>query len=60
MRWERRIVELDAKFNRRIVELDAKRKKQIGSLKAESIKWMFLFWVGTVGTVITVMRMTAA
>ena len=40
--------------------LDAKWDKQIGSRKAELIKWMFLFWVGTVGAVLTVMRMTAA
>jgi len=36
------------------------REKRIGSLKADLIKWMFLLWVGTVGTVLTVMRMTAA
>ncbi len=59
VRWERRIVEFEAKHDRRSVELDAKWEKRIGSLKAELIKWMFLFWVGTVGTVLTVMRMTA-
>ena len=70
-RWERRCAQLEAKleqrfaqqevrWERRIVELDAKWEKQIGSLKAELIKWMFLFWVGTVGAVLTIMRMTAA
>ncbi len=70
VRWERRIAELDAKlerrlaqqdvrWERRIVELDAKWEKWIGSLKAELIKWMFLFWIGTVGTVLTLMRMAA-
>ena len=59
VRWERRLVELEARLGHRIVELDAKWEKRIGSLKAELIKWMFLFWVGTVGTVLTLMRMTA-
>ena len=70
-RWERRFAQLEAKleprfaqlevrWERRIVELDAKSEKQIGSLKAELIKWMFLFWVGTVGAVLTIMRITAA
>ncbi len=67
-RWERRFAELavkleqrfaqhDVRWERRIVELDAKWEKRIGSLRAELIKWMFLFWVGTVGTVFTLMRM---
>lgn len=71
VRWERRIAELDVKlerrlaqqdvrWERRIVELDAKWENRIGSLKAEIIKWMFLFWIGTVGTVLTLMRMAAA
>ena len=66
VRWERRIAELEFKLehrlvqqDRRIAELDAIWEKRIGSLKAELIKWMFLFWVGTVGAVLTIMRMTA-
>lgn len=70
-RWERRFAELevkleqrfaqhDVRWERRIVELDAKWEERIGSLKAELIKWMFLFWVGTVGIVLTLMRMAAA
>ena len=66
-RWERRIAELESKLerrlaqqDRRIADLDAIFEKRIGALKADLIKWMFLFWVGTVGTVLTVMRMTAA
>jgi len=65
VRWERRFAELEAKLERRlaqqdcrIVELDANWEKRIGALKAELIKWMFLFWIGTVGAVLTIMRMT--
>lgn len=57
---EQRLAQQDVRWERRIAELDAKWEKQIGSLKAELIKWMFLFWVGTVGAVLTLMRMTAA
>ncbi len=54
---EQRLAQQDARWERRIVELDAKWEKRIGSLRAELIKWMFLFWIGTVGTVLTLMRM---
>ena len=34
----------------------AESRASIESLKAELIKWMFLFWLGTVGTVMAMMR----
>jgi len=47
---------LEAKVDQRFAELRAEQKDDIRSLqislrdlRAEPIKWMFLFWVGTVG-----------
>jgi hypothetical protein len=59
-RFDAKLEQRLAQQDRRIVELDANWEKRIGALKAELIKWMFLFWIGTVGAVLTIMRMAAA
>ncbi len=38
----------DAKLEQRVAEL----RVEIASLKAELVKWMFLFWLGTVATML--------
>lgn len=45
-RVESRIVQAEARFDQRLAEL-----------KAELLKWMFLFWLGTIGTVIALQRL---
>jgi hypothetical protein len=49
-RWERRLAELDSKWEKRLAESDARSADRIGDLRAELIKWMFLFWLGTVAS----------
>jgi hypothetical protein len=53
---EQRVAELDATFERRWVQLDARFDRfdvsvdaKLDRLRAELIKWMFLFWIGSVG-----------
>jgi len=57
-RWERRWNELDSKLEQQITELRAEFKQEITGLRAELhtglatsetklIRWMFLFWAGT-------------
>jgi len=55
-KFERRWAELEAKFERRWAQLDARIDRlelsvdaKLDRLKAELIKWMFLFWIGSVG-----------
>ena len=61
-KFERRLAELDQKFELHLAELDHKLEQRtialraemhqgISRLRAELIKWMFLFWIGTVGTI---------
>ena len=52
-----RFMDLEAKIDRRSVELEARIdsglervRSEVVSFKAELIKWMFLFWLGTVAT----------
>jgi hypothetical protein len=52
--------DMDATFRTELRELneqnfqrfDAKLEQRMADLKAELIKWMFLFWLGTVATML--------
>ena len=72
---EQRIAELRAEFTTQIAELRAAFTTQIAELRAEFkaelsgriagletrlIRWMFLFWVGTIGTMIALLRFWSA
>ncbi len=52
---EQRVAELDAKWERRIAELRRDVDAGLHQLKAELVRWMFLFWAGTTFTVLGVM-----
>jgi len=52
---EQRVAQLDAKLEQRTSRLESKLDQRIsqletkmGALRAELIKWMFIFWAGTV------------
>lgn len=45
---EQRIAGVESKFEQRISQLESKLEAKIGALRAELIKWMFIFWAGTV------------
>ena len=61
-KWDRRMAELDAKWEGRFTQLDAKLEQRVAELrselrdlKAELIKWMFIFVAGGTLTVLSVM-----
>ena len=47
----------DAKLEQRIAELRSELHREIALLETPLIRWMFLFWVGTVGTIIALTRL---
>jgi hypothetical protein len=56
-KWEKRFTELETRWEKRLVELDTKWEQRLagqdiasGNLRDELIKWMFLFWLGTVAS----------
>ena len=72
---EQRIAELRAEFTTQLAGLRADFTTQIAELRAEFkaelseriagletrlIRWMFLFWVGTIGTMIALLRFWSA
>ena len=58
-RVESRIAQAEARLDQRYTQMEARLgqiearfEQRLAELKAELLKWMFLFWVGTIGTVI--------
>jgi len=46
---------LDAKIDRVEAQLSAKIDRGLAELRAEMLKWMFLFWLGTVGPILALL-----
>ena len=46
----------DAKLDQRVAELRSEVRQELAQLETRLIRWMFLFWVGTVGTMIALSR----
>jgi hypothetical protein len=49
--------ELAAQNDRNLALFDAKLEQRLAELKAELVKWMFLFWLGTVATMLSLGRL---
>jgi hypothetical protein len=50
----------DANFGRleaRMDAFEARVRGELEALKAELLRWMFLFWVGTMGTVLAILKL---
>jgi ABC-type phosphate transport system auxiliary subunit len=59
-RLQQRLTALDAKLDQHVMRLDGRMDQlessvdaKLDRLRTELIKWMFLFWLGTVGLVLT-------
>ena len=37
--------------------LESRMDAKLEALKAELLRWMFLFWVGTMGTVVAILKL---
>ena len=61
--WQRRFAEQDIKWEHRFAESDAKWERQFAALsermaafETRIIKWMFVMWIGTLGTLIALTK----
>ncbi len=58
--FEVNFARFDAKLEQRIAELRSELRAEFASgmaaLETRLIRWMFLFWVGTIGTMIALLR----
>jgi hypothetical protein len=53
---EQRIAELRTEFKAEIAELRTEFSGRMAALETRLIRWMFLFWIGTIGTMIGLLR----
>ena len=49
--------EIREQNERNLALFDAKPEQRLAELKAELVKWMFLFWLGTVATMLGLGRL---
>ncbi len=56
-----RIASLETHLERRMTDLEgrltSRMDAKLEALKSELLKWMFLFWVGTMGTVLAIVKL---
>jgi hypothetical protein len=55
--FEVHFARFDAKLEQRIAELRAEFGTKLGLLESRLIRWMFLFWVGTLGTLVALLKL---
>jgi len=54
--FQREISRLEGKLERRLDAVAQQQRTALAELHAELIKWMFLFWIGTLGTLIALLK----
>ncbi len=54
-RLDRRIAEVSERFDRRLTEETAKLRLDMADLKFDLLKWSFLFWIGQVAVLVSVL-----
>ena len=47
----------DAMLEQRIAELRSELRQEIAHLETRLVRWMFLFWVGTLGTMVALFKL---
>ena len=62
--FEVNFARFDAKLEQRLAETKAELREEITALRADLsglearlIKWMFVFWVGTLGTIVALIKL---
>jgi len=53
LNWAR----FEAKLDQRIADVRADLRAVVAQLETKLIRWMFLFWVGTLGTLIALLKL---
>lgn len=54
---EQRVGRLEIRFEHEFSELEARLDAKLSAMRAELIRWMFLFWIGSVGLALLVNRL---
>ena len=54
-KFERRLSEEMSKLRVEMAEMKSELNNKMGSMRADIIKWMFVFWVGQIGVMIGIL-----
>jgi len=54
-RLNERITSVEAKLEKQIAEVEARLGERLAGVRADLIRWMFLFWVGQIGTFVALL-----
>ena len=54
---EHRLGEVRSDLLQAMAELKADLRTEIAASRAESLRWNFLFWIGTLGTVVALLKL---
>jgi hypothetical protein len=55
--FEVHFARFDAKLEQRAAQLESKFETKLEQVKTELLRWNFLFWIGTLGTVVALMKL---
>jgi hypothetical protein len=55
--FEVHFARFDAKLEQRIAEVRAEFVTKLAQLETRLIRWMFVFWVGTIGTIVALLKL---
>ena len=47
----------EAKLDQRVAELRAEFRTAMSAMETRLVRWMFLFWIGTIGTAIALQKL---
>lgn len=48
---------LEARIAGRMDSLEARVERKLEAMKSELLRWMFFFWIGSMGTVIAILKL---
>jgi uncharacterized protein YpuA (DUF1002 family) len=54
---EKRITEVEAKLEKRVGELESKFEVRLAQVRADLIRWMFIFWAGQIGVLVALLAL---
>jgi hypothetical protein len=55
--FEVHFARFDAKLEQRTAQIEGRLEAKLEQLKSELLRWNFLFWIGTLGTVVALLKL---
>ena len=56
-RLEERMGALESRVDAKLASLESRLAARMEALKSELLRWQFLFWIGTMGTILALLKL---